>query len=253
MGKCPDCGEWQSFVEEAKATKGRPGFASGTILTRSQPIAIDAIKAEDENRLTTGISEFDRVLGGGLVSGTLILIGGDPGIGKSTLMLQVLFGIARQGKKVLYVSGEESVKQLSLRSRRLATVSPNILVVSEIDIDAILAMVESEKPDVLVIDSIQTMYSSELTSAPGSVSQVRESAMRLMLMAKNKGVPTFSGGSRDQGRGHCRAPAAGTHGGHGALLRGGPEPRVQNPAGRKEPVRLHKRDRRVRNERPWAG
>ena len=191
MGKCPDCGEWQSFVEEVKATKNRPGFASGATLIKSQPIAIDSIEADNENRLTTGIKEFDRVLGGGVVSGTMVLIGGDPGIGKSTLMLQALFGVAQQGKKVLYVSGEESVKQLSLRSRRLATVSPEILVVSEIDIDAILTMVASEKPDVLVIDSIQTMYSSELTSAPGSVSQVRESAMRLMLMAKKKGVPTF--------------------------------------------------------------
>ena len=162
MGKCPDCGEWQSFVEEVKATKSRPGIASGTTLTRSQPIAIDAINADDENRLITGIREFDRVLGGGLVSGTMVLIGGDPGIGKSTLMLQVLFGLARQGKKVLYVSGEESIKQLSLRSRRLATVSPGILVVSEIDVDAILSMVGSEKPDVLVIDSIQTMYSLSL-------------------------------------------------------------------------------------------
>jgi len=191
MGKCPDCGEWQSFVEEVKATKSRPGVASGTTLTKSRPIAIDSIAADDENRLITGIQEFDRVLGGGLVTGTMVLIGGDPGIGKSTLMLQALFGVAQQGKRVLYVSGEESVKQLSLRSRRLATVSPDILVVSEIDIDSILSMVDSEKPDVLVVDSIQTMYSSELTSAPGSVSQVRDSAMRLMLMAKNKGVPTF--------------------------------------------------------------
>ncbi|MBW2613016.1 MAG: DNA repair protein RadA [Deltaproteobacteria bacterium] len=191
LGKCPDCGEWQSFVEEVKASRNRSGYTPGAASGKARPIAIDAIELDDENRLLTGIKEFDRVLGGGLVTGTLVLIGGDPGIGKSTLMLQVLFGIARQEKRVLYVSGEESVKQISLRSRRLSTVSPNILAVSEIDIDSILSMVESEKPDVLVIDSIQTMYSSELTSAPGSVSQVRESAMRLMLMAKNKDIPTF--------------------------------------------------------------
>jgi DNA repair protein RadA/Sms len=131
------------------------------------------------------------VLGGGLVAGTLVLIGGDPGIGKSTIMLQALHGIASTGRKVLYVSGEESVRQLRLRSRRLKTASPNLLVVSEIDIDAIMAMVESEQPDVLVVDSIQTVFSPAITSAPGSVSQVRESTMRLMLMAKRTGIPTF--------------------------------------------------------------
>jgi DNA repair protein RadA/Sms len=191
MGKCPDCGEWESLVEEVQADKRLTGGGRGGVMEKNVPVAIDAVEADDENRLVTGIGEFDRVLGGGLVTGTLVLIGGDPGIGKSTLMLQALFGIARQGKRVLYVSGEESVKQLSLRSRRLATVSPDMLAVSEIDIDAILAMVEKEQPDVLVVDSIQTMYSGDLTSAPGSVSQVRESAMRLMLMAKKKGVPTF--------------------------------------------------------------
>jgi DNA repair protein RadA/Sms len=135
--------------------------------------------------------ELDRVLGGGLVPGTLVLIGGDPGIGKSTLMLQALYGISQTGPKVLYISGEESVKQLGIRSRRLTTTSSDILVVSEIEIDSILAMIEKTRPGVIVIDSIQTMYSSDLTSAPGSVSQVRESAMRLMLMAKQRGIPTF--------------------------------------------------------------
>jgi len=178
-------------VEETRASKSHPGYTRGEALAKTQPIAIDAVNVDDENRLCTGIKEFDRVLGGGLVTGTLVLIGGDPGIGKSTLMLQVLYGIAQKGNRVLYVSGEESIKQLSLRSKRLGTVSPEILAVSEIDMDSILAMVESSKPNVLVIDSIQTMYSSELTSAPGSVSQVRESAMRLMLMAKKKGIPTF--------------------------------------------------------------
>jgi len=191
MGKCPDCGEWQSFVEEVRLSKSSPGYRPGASLTKVKPIAIDAIDTDDENRILTGIKEFDRVLGGGLVTGTIVLIGGDPGIGKSTLMLQALFGIAQQGHRVLYVSGEESVKQLSLRSKRLSTISSNILAASEIDIDSILSMVESTKPNVLVVDSIQTMYSSDLTSAPGSVSQVRESAMRLMLMAKRKDIPTF--------------------------------------------------------------
>jgi DNA repair protein RadA/Sms len=191
MGKCPDCGEWHTFVEEAKTSKRDRGFAAKGALAGAEVIAVSAIDSRDESRIVTGIKELDRVLGGGLVPGTLILIGGDPGIGKSTLMLQALHGLSREGRKVLYISGEESVRQLGLRSKRLATLSTDILAVSEIEIDAILAIVEKTRPGVIVIDSIQTMYSADLTSAPGSVSQVRESAMRLMLMAKHKGIPTF--------------------------------------------------------------
>ncbi|MGD8958321.1 MAG: DNA repair protein RadA, partial [Desulfobacteraceae bacterium] len=159
--------------------------------TGAQPVAIDAVNIDDEKRLQTHLREFDRVLGGGLVGGSLVLIGGDPGIGKSTLMLQVLFGLAGDSHRVLYVSGEESVKQIRLRSQRLGTIAGNMLVVSETDLDAILSMVAACTPDVLVVDSIQTMFSPALASAPGSVSQVRESAMRLMLMAKKSGIPTF--------------------------------------------------------------
>jgi DNA repair protein RadA/Sms len=189
MGKCPDCNQWETFVEEPQ------GMAAGKSATRissdTGPVAIDAIDLSDETRLETGIAEFDRVLGGGLVAGSLVLIGGDPGIGKSTLMLQALHGLAKNSRKVLYVSGEESIRQIRLRSKRLDTVSSHLLVVSEIDVEAILAMVDRDSPDVLVIDSIQTMYSPDLTSAPGSVSQVRESAMKLMLMAKRSGIPVF--------------------------------------------------------------
>ncbi|WP_319407465.1 DNA repair protein RadA [uncultured Desulfosarcina sp.] len=189
MGRCTECGAWDTFAEEVR----RKAAAGSKIMAEKGncPVPIDAVEIIDEERMSTGIEEFDRVLGGGLVAGTLVLIGGDPGIGKSTIMLQVLHGIAGSGRKVLYVSGEESVRQLRLRSRRLKTVSPRLLVVSEIDIDAIMAMVESEQPDVLVVDSIQTVFSPEITSAPGSVSQVRESTMRLMLMAKRTGIPTF--------------------------------------------------------------
>ena len=188
MGKCPECGKWDSLLEE---TLSPASAGSGPVADAASPVPIDAVSAEDEQRRLTGIAELDRVLGGGLVSGTMILIGGDPGIGKSTLMLQALSGLAAGGRTVLYVSGEESVRQLRIRSRRLSAMASSLYVVSEVNVSAILDMVEKWKPDVLVVDSIQTMFHPELTSAPGSVSQVRESAMRLMLMAKRSGIPTF--------------------------------------------------------------
>lgn len=194
MGKCPECGQWETLAEEPVEAGLMSPFGSNKSkksLPRINPVSIDSVEIEQEVRLTTGIGEFDRVLGGGLVAGTLVLIGGDPGIGKSTLMLQALHGLAGRGRKVLYVSGEESIRQIKLRSQRLKTVSSHILVVSEIDLEAILASMETLNPDVLVIDSIQTMYNGDLTSVPGSVSQVRESTMRLMIMAKKTGIPVF--------------------------------------------------------------
>ncbi|MFC1858008.1 DNA repair protein RadA [Thermodesulfobacteriota bacterium] len=191
MGKCPECGEWDTFVEEAQSLNQTKGSMSRLSASRTEPVPIDSIDTTRENRIRCGIKEFDRVLGGGLVYGSVVLIGGDPGIGKSTLMLQALHGFAIQGMKVLYVSGEESIRQISIRSKRLSTISPHLLVTSEVDLESILSVIESTKPDVLVIDSIQTMFNPELTSAPGSVSQVRESCMRLMLMAKRTNIPTF--------------------------------------------------------------
>ncbi len=191
MGKCPECGTWDSIVEERTAAGSFRDAGLKLADQASAPVAIDSIELDIENRLLTDIQEFDRVLGGGLVSGTLVLIGGDPGIGKSTLMLQALYGLANQGHKVLYISGEESNRQIRLRSQRLDTVSSELMVASEVEIDSILATIQSVQPRVLVIDSIQTMYNAELTSAPGSVSQVRESTVRLMLMAKKTGIPTL--------------------------------------------------------------
>jgi len=191
MGKCPECNQWDSLVEEqVQAPAGLeniPGLPKG----QSEPVPISALTEDDEKRHLTGIHEFDRVLGGGLVSGSMVLIGGDPGIGKSTLMLQALHGLAADGHRVLYVSGEESVRQIRLRSQRLDTLASDLYVVSEINVERILTMIRDLRPRVLVIDSIQTMYTPDLTSAPGSVSQVREAAMRLMLMAKKSGIPTF--------------------------------------------------------------
>ncbi len=191
MGKCPDCEKWDTLVEQT-ADKSRQGGANFRFsLPQNDPVPMSSIQLEDDNRMLTGINEFDRVLGGGLVYGSLILIGGDPGIGKSTLMLQALNGLALSKHRVLYVSGEESVNQISLRSKRLGASSPELYVVSEVELEAIFQMVDRLKPQVLVVDSIQTMFNSDLTSPPGSVSQVREAAMRLMIMAKKSNIPTF--------------------------------------------------------------
>jgi DNA repair protein RadA/Sms len=179
------------LVEERQAAAGPLAVKRDAAVAPSTPVPIDSIDIENDKRLLTAIQEFDRVLGGGIVAGSLILIGGDPGIGKSTLMLQALYGLAGRGHRVLYVSGEESIRQIRLRSKRLGSVSPNILVVSEVEVDSILAMIDSIRPEVVVIDSIQTMFSPELGSAPGSVSQVREATVRLMLMAKRSGIPAF--------------------------------------------------------------
>ncbi len=191
MGRCPDCGKWDSFQEEIKAPIKAKGTLTLSGSRQIKPVPIDSVELIEEKRLSTRIREFDRVLGGGLVQGSLVLIGGDPGIGKSTLMLQALHGISAAGNKSLYISGEESIQQLRLRSKRLGAASPGLLVASEIDLDTVLAMISAEKPSVVVVDSIQTMYSAEVSSAPGSISQVRESAMRLMLTAKSSGIPIF--------------------------------------------------------------
>ncbi len=190
MGKCPECGTWDSLREEDRAPAASGG--RGRIApTGNRPVPLTDIETDDEDRRVIGMPEFDRVLGGGLVPGSLILIGGDPGIGKSTLMLQALHRLAMKHHRVLYVSGEESARQIRMRGDRLETVSAGLLVTAEVDMDTIMKTAAEQKPDVLVIDSIQTMYNPELSSAPGSVTQVRESAMRLMLMAKKTGTPTF--------------------------------------------------------------
>ncbi len=192
MGKCSECGMWDTIVEETVKTSNlfkNPAIQQNKFY--AEPVPIDSVDITDEVRVFSKIGEFDRVLGGGLVSGSLILIGGDPGIGKSTLMLQALFGYASMDYKVFYVSGEESVKQIKIRGKRLNSLSSKLIVVSEIDLDSIFNMVKSVQPDILVIDSIQTMFNGDISSAPGSVSQVRESTMRLMIFAKKTGIAVF--------------------------------------------------------------
>jgi DNA repair protein RadA/Sms len=191
MGRCPDCGAWDAFVEESRRPSAARAAADGLSATPSEAVPIDAVTLQSEDRLATGLAEFDRVLGGGIVPGTLVLIGGDPGIGKSTLMLQALYGLAAGGHRVLYISGEESIRQIRIRSKRLETVAPELMVAAEVELEAIVNMIKSVRPAAVVVDSIQTLFNSELTSAPGSVSQVRESTIRLMYMAKRSGVPVF--------------------------------------------------------------
>jgi len=189
VGKCPGCGEWNRFAEEpTKATDSRvpPEYQ-----LNEKPRSIDTVEADDKARLKTGLEEMDRVLGGGIVAGSAILVGGDPGIGKSTLLLQVLHRLASGGRKVLYVTGEESASQIKLRADRIGASSKNIFVLVEVALESILKYTKEVGPAAVVIDSIQTVYCSLLSSAPGSVGQVREASERLIIFAKKTGIPVF--------------------------------------------------------------
>lgn len=186
MGRCPDCSQWNSMVEEAAKPPMRKGASS-----MDQPQAIDAVSLAPEMRLMTGISEFDRTLGGGVVPGSLVLLGGDPGIGKSTLILQALEGLANTGYRALYLSGEESSQQIKLRAQRLSVHSDNLYVITGTCIDDLFERLEPLKPHVVAVDSIQAMYTDNIDSAPGSVGQVREVAARLMTFAKKSEIPIF--------------------------------------------------------------
>ena len=188
LGKCPACGAWNTLVESVAESAAKPRYAAGRGLLPAEAVATLAeIDATDAERQPTGIEEFDRALGGGIVAGGVVLIGGDPGIGKSTLLLQALDALART-MKVLYVTGEESGAQVALRSRRLGLGASPVRVLAEIQLEKILATLEVEQPAVAVIDSIQTVYSEALTSAPGSVAQVRECAAQLTRFAKASGT-----------------------------------------------------------------
>lgn len=189
MGQCPACRAWDSMVEEPKKKKITNSGIKG--ITQAVMTPISDISLEDESKTTTGLEELDRVLGGGIVRGSLILVGGDPGIGKSTLLLQVCKNLSGAGKEVLYISGEESLKQIKLRANRMGNFSDNLKLLCETSLDIIEEIIKSAKPDVVVIDSIQTMYREDVVSAPGSVSQVRESTNILMQIAKSMGISIF--------------------------------------------------------------
>lgn len=186
LGKCPACLQWNTFVEEA-GTEKRGTLPVGNI---PKAIPLTEVSKDSEERVKTGMPELDRVLGGGLVAGSLVLVGGDPGIGKSTLLLQVC-GALSPTQKILYISGEESVKQIKIRADRLSVNHPNILMVSETNFQNVEKLIDENHPQVVILDSIQTVYSEELTSAPGSVSQVREVTGHLMRIAKGQGMTVF--------------------------------------------------------------
>ncbi len=193
MGQCLGCEEWNTFVEEVKIVGPKvPKKVSGQLQYReAKPTKLKDITTNKTIRTETGIGELDRVLGGGIVEGSLILVGGDPGIGKSTLLLQICESLGNNNKKILYISGEESLHQIKLRGARLGVKTDNIQLYTQTNTDIIEKVVMNEKPDILMIDSIQTMYSDAITSVPGSVSQVREVTAHLMRLAKQLNIATF--------------------------------------------------------------
>ena len=190
-GQCPACREWNTFAEEPAAPKTKGGSSRRSAREVREPVTLKGIEADSEGRISTGMSELDQVLGGGIVPGSLVLVGGDPGIGKSTLLLQVCRNLAERLDSILYISGEESLQQIKLRAVRIGEFSDAMTLLCETNLDMIRQVIEKEKPTVVVIDSIQTMYNEEVSSAPGSVSQVRESTGVLLQIAKGLGVSIF--------------------------------------------------------------
>ncbi len=189
LGRCPDCHGWNTFVEMVPPAPGRPSRLPSTA-----PQELSQVASEGLPRLATSCAEFNRVLGGGIVPGSLVLIGGDPGIGKSTLLLQVSAMVSQQGRRVLYVSGEESLGQVRLRANRLGLGGEGLFILPETNLELILEQLERESPELVVVDSIQTVYLDDVGSSPGSVAQIRECTMRLMQWAKVAGVPVLLSG-----------------------------------------------------------
>lgn len=193
MGQCPGCREWNTFVEEtvSKTELKNSGGQLKRLSEKAEPCVLSEVTIRKEDKLLTGIRELDRVLGGGIVQGSLTLVGGDPGIGKSTLLLQVCHNLAGEGHKVLYISGEESRMQIKMRADRIGSFTENMLLLCETALDTIAEVIREQKPEMVVIDSIQTMFNDNLSAAPGSVSQVRESTGVFLQLAKGLGVSIF--------------------------------------------------------------
>ncbi|MCI9978258.1 DNA repair protein RadA [Clostridioides difficile] len=190
LGKCPECTKWNTFVEEVdqKSTKKEVFIIDKS---SSKPVSINSIESKEEERFTTDINELDRVLGGGIVRGSLVLVGGDPGIGKSTLLIQVSSNVANLGKTVLYITGEESESQIKMRAKRLGINSENLYIFAENNLSIIESYLESVNPELIILDSIQTVFSPEISSAPGTVSQIKEGTSKFMKISKKMGISTF--------------------------------------------------------------
>lgn len=191
MGQCPACKAWNTFVEETVSSKKSSSGSIKTTQKKTEPVILKDISLSSDERQSCGIGELDRVLGGGIVPGSLVLVGGDPGIGKSTLLLQVCRNLAERQVSVLYISGEESLRQIKLRANRIGEFSDKLQLLCETNLEVIREVIQRKKPEVVVIDSIQTMFHEDVSSAPGSVSQVRESTNILMQIAKGMGVSIF--------------------------------------------------------------
>ncbi|MEJ7622815.1 MAG: DNA repair protein RadA [Pyrinomonadaceae bacterium] len=193
LGQCPDCEQWNTLVEERFRATAAPAAAvrSGAQYRQTSAMAYSSIESQEDARVESGIDELDRVLGGGIVAGSLVLIGGAPGIGKSTIVMQMADKLGRNGTKVLYVSGEESERQVKMRGERLGVVAENLYLLPETNLQSILTETDRITPDFVIVDSIQTVFSDQIESAPGSVSQVREVATQFMHFAKNTGTPVF--------------------------------------------------------------
>ncbi len=188
MGKCPGCSSWNTFVEEIQEKKTKKNSRG---ITSNKIMKLKEIAVEEEKRISTSYSELDRVLGGGIVNSSLVLVGGDPGIGKSTLLMQTGDKVAKQDLNVLYVTGEESARQIKIRAERLGMDSDNIYILAETNVEHIISSIEKLNPDLLILDSIQTIYNPEITSAPGSVSQVKEVTATIMRITKSSNMSTF--------------------------------------------------------------
>lgn len=191
MGQCPGCKEWNTFVEEIVDRKGSASTSVKKALEEVKPVPLSAVSSADEERTSTDMKELDRVLGGGIVKGSLVLVGGDPGIGKSTLLLQVCKNISNKNMSVLYISGEESLQQIKIRAERIGTFTDSLELLCETNLEIIKEVISRKKPGVVIIDSIQTMFSDGVASAPGSVSQVREATSVFMQIAKGLGISIF--------------------------------------------------------------
>lgn len=193
LGKCPECLQWNTFVEEIeeKMTPRQESLAKQASRSTSRPVSINSIAPKREEKFYTSIPELDRVLGGGVIPGSLVLVGGDPGIGKSTLLLQVSNNVAETGKKVLYISGEESENQIKMRAKRLKISSDNLYIYTENNLAAIELQIAEVEPDMVIVDSIQTMISPEINSAPGTISQIKEGTSKFMKISKSKSISTF--------------------------------------------------------------